>query len=169
MPPPGVRLARILPPAARRRAAARNRWAARMLAVGARRCGGGAGCRMGARSAAAACCALALLLLGGCHSGPDRRFAAEPVSVADVVERVSAPGSVQAAAQADVKAPADARVDRLLVPDGAKVTAGQVLAQLASTQVDDSLRQAQAAADAADATGGSIPGLPDGQAAAALG
>jgi multidrug efflux pump subunit AcrA (membrane-fusion protein) len=124
---------------------------------------------MGARSAAAACCALALLLLGGCHSGPDRRFAAEPVSVADVVERVSAPGSVQAAAQADVKAPADARVDRLLVPDGAKVTAGQVLAKLASTQVDDSLRQAQAAADAADATGGSIPGLPAGQAAAALG
>jgi multidrug efflux pump subunit AcrA (membrane-fusion protein) len=70
------------------------------------------------------------LALAACDSGPDRRFAEETVRPADVVERVNAPGSVAAAAQAELTAPAAATIERLLVVDGAKVTPGQVVAQL---------------------------------------
>ena len=80
------------------------------------------------------------LAAGACRSGPDDRFAAEAARPADVVERVNAPGAVAAAAQAELTAPAAATVERLPVRDGAKVRPGQVVAQLASSQVDESLR-----------------------------
>jgi multidrug efflux pump subunit AcrA (membrane-fusion protein) len=108
------------------------------------------------------------LALAACDSGPDRRFAAETVRPADVVERVNAPGSVAAAAQAELTAPAAATIERLVV-DGAKVTPGQVVAQLSSEQVEESLRQARAALAAASSLGAAVPSLPTDQAVAALG
>src|SRR6266542_5496659 len=114
--------------------------------------------------------ALALALaLGACHSGPDERFAAEAARPADVVERVNAPGSVTAAAQAELTAAAAATVERLPVRDGAKVRPGEVVAQLSSSQVDESLRQAKAALAAASSLGSAVPSLPTDQAVAALG
>src|SRR6266542_2299770 len=114
--------------------------------------------------------ALALALaLGACHSGPDERFAAEAARPADVVERVNAPGSVTAAAQAELTAAAAATVERLPVRDGAKVRPGEVVAQRSSSQVDESLRQAKAALAAASSLGSAVPSLPTDQAVAALG
>jgi HlyD family secretion protein len=109
------------------------------------------------------------LALGACDSGPDQRFAAEAARPADVVERVNAPGSVAAAAQAELTAPAAATVERLLVADGAKVRPGQVVALLSSSQVEESLRQARAALAAASSLGAAVPSLPTDQAVAALG
>jgi HlyD family secretion protein len=108
------------------------------------------------------------LALAGCSSGDDGRYAAEPVRTAEVVERVSAPGSVQAAGQAELKAPAAARVERLVVKDGQQVQEGQLVAELSSEQVDDQVRQAQAAVDAASSLGGVAPGLPTGAALSAF-
>jgi multidrug efflux pump subunit AcrA (membrane-fusion protein) len=104
-----------------------------------------------------------LLVLGGCRSGDSGRYAAEPVRVAEVVERVDAPGAVQAAGQADLKAPAAARIERLVVKDGQEIERGQLVAELSSEQVDEQVRQAQAAVDAASSLGGVAPTLPTGR------
>ncbi|HJW58961.1 MAG TPA: hypothetical protein VJ931_04960, partial [Actinomycetota bacterium] len=77
--------------------------------------------RHGRAGAAAALVGAVVLGLAGCDSGDAAQYAAEPVRTAEVVERVSAPGAVQAAAQADLKAPAAARVERLVVKDGQEV------------------------------------------------
>jgi multidrug efflux pump subunit AcrA (membrane-fusion protein) len=105
-----------------------------------------------------------LLVVGGCRSGDSGRYAAEPARVADVVERVDAPGAVQAVGQAELKAPAAARVERLVVKDGQAVEEGQLVAELSSDQVDEQVRQAQAAVDAASSLGGVAPTLPTGAA-----
>src|SRR5918999_1475448 len=107
--------------------------------------------RQGRAGAAAALGVAVVLVLAGCDSGDDGRFAAEPGRTAEVVERVSAPGAVQAAGQAELKAPAAARVERLVVKDGQEVRSGQLVAELSSEQVDDQVRQAQAAEEAAAA------------------
>jgi HlyD family secretion protein len=120
--------------------------------------------RHGLAGAAAALGLVGALALGGCSSGDEGRYAAEPVRVAEVVERVSAPGAVQAAGQAELKAPAAARVERLVVKDGQQVRSGQLVAELSSEQVDDQVRQAQAAVDAASSLGGVAPTLPTGAA-----
>jgi HlyD family secretion protein len=124
--------------------------------------------RHGVSGAAAALGLVAALVLGACDSGDDGRYAAEVVRAAEVVERVSAPGAVQAEGQADLKAPAAARVERLVVKDGQKVRSGQLVAELSSEQVDDQVRQAQAAVDAASSLGGVAPSLPTGSALAAF-
>jgi HlyD family secretion protein len=120
--------------------------------------------RHGLAGAAAALGVAGVLVVGGCSSGGDGRYATEPVRRADVVERVSAPGAVQAAGQAELKAPAAARVERLVVKDGQKVRAGELVAELSSDQVDQQVRQAQAAVDAASSLGGVAPTLPTGAA-----
>jgi HlyD family secretion protein len=125
--------------------------------------------RVGLRLGMALAVPALALVVGACRSGPDARFAAEAVRPADVVERVNAPGSVTAAAQGELTAPAAATVQRLAVRDGAKVRPGQLVAQLSSSQVDQSLRQAQAALDAASSLGAAVPSLPTDQAVAALG
>ncbi|HSK37253.1 MAG TPA: efflux RND transporter periplasmic adaptor subunit, partial [Actinomycetota bacterium] len=124
--------------------------------------------RHGRAGAAAALVVAVALGLAGCDSGEDGRFAAEPVRTAEVVERVSAPGAVQAAGQAELKAPAAARVERLVVKDGQEVRSGQLVAELSSEQVDDQVRQAQAAVDAASSLGGVAPTLPTGAALSAF-
>lgn len=106
--------------------------------------------------------------LAGCTSEPEVEFAAETVQTADVVERVSAPGSVQPAAQADLTAPAGARVHALHVADGEEVRAGQVVAQLTSEEVDRAVQQAESAIASAAALDGSAPDLSAGQSIAAL-
>jgi HlyD family secretion protein len=108
------------------------------------------------------------LALGACGSGPDGRFAADTVRPTDVVERVTAPGTVQASAQADLHAPVAAKVADLRVRDGQQVLHGQVVAQLSSTQVDDSIRQAQAAVDSAAALDGAVPSVPTSAALGAI-
>jgi multidrug efflux pump subunit AcrA (membrane-fusion protein) len=124
--------------------------------------------RHGRAGAAAALGVAVVLVLGGCDRGNDGRYAAEPVRTAEVVERVSAPGTVQAAGQADLKAPAAARVERLVVKDGQAVKEGQLVAELSSEQVEDQVRQAQAAVDAASSLGGVAPTLPTGAALSAF-
>jgi len=124
--------------------------------------------RHGRAGAAAALGVAVVLVLGGCDRGNDGRYAAEPVRTAEVVERVSAPGTVQAAGQADLKAPAPARIERLVVKDGQEVSSGQLVAELSSEQVDDQVRQAQAAVDAASSLGGVAPTLPTGAALSAF-
>jgi HlyD family secretion protein len=121
--------------------------------------------RRGSSGAAAVALSLvAALALGACRSGDDDRYAADAVHRGEVVERVSAPGVVQAAGQADLKAPAAALLERLAVRDGQRVRRGQLVAQLSSEQVDDQVRQAQAAVDAASSLGGVAPTLPTGPA-----
>ena len=125
--------------------------------------------RHGSSGAAAVALSLtAALALGACNSGGDDRYAAEVVRPGEVVERVSAPGVVQAAGQADLKAPAAARVERLAVKDGQRVRRGQLVARLSSEQLDDQVKQAQAAADAAASLGGVVPTLPAGPALSAF-
>ena len=124
--------------------------------------------RHGRAGAAAALGIAVVLVLGGCDRGDDGRYAAEPARTAEVVERVSAPGVVQAAGQADLKAPAAARIERLVVKDGQEVSSGQLVAELSSEQVDDQVRQAQAAVDAASSLGGVAPTLPTGAALSAF-
>jgi HlyD family secretion protein len=126
--------------------------------------------RVGVRLAAVPVAALAagMLALAACGSGPDARFAAEAARTADVIERVSAPGSVQAAAQSDLHAPAAAKLADLRVRDGQRVRRGQVVAQLSSTQVDSSIRQARAALDSASALDGLLPSVPVASALAAI-
>jgi HlyD family secretion protein len=124
--------------------------------------------RHGSAGAAAALSLVVVLVVGGCDSGPEGRYAAEVVRAAEVVERVSAPGAVQAAGQAELKSPAVARVERLVVKDGQWVRGGQLVAELSSEQVQDQLRQAQAAVDAASSLGGVAPSLPTGAALSAF-
>jgi HlyD family secretion protein len=126
--------------------------------------------RVGVRLAAVPVAALTagMLALAACGSGPDTRFAAEAARTADVIERVSAPGSVQAAAQSDLHAPAAAKLADLRVRDGQRVRRGQVVAQLSSTQVDSSIRQARAALDSASALDGLVPSVPVASALAAI-
>jgi HlyD family secretion protein len=109
-----------------------------------------------------------MLALAACGSGPDRRFAAEAARAADVVERVSAPGSVQAAAQSDLHAPVAAKLADLEVRDGQRVGRRQVVARLSSSQVDSSIRQARAALDSASALDGLVPSVPVASALAAI-
>src|SRR6266545_3148967 len=117
---------------------------------------------------AAAGIVVAALALGACGSGPDRRFAADTARAADVIERVSAPGTVQASAQADLHAPVTASVAELHVRDGQRVARAQVVAQLSSSQVDSSIKQAQAAVDSAAALDDAVPSAPTGAALAAI-
>jgi multidrug efflux pump subunit AcrA (membrane-fusion protein) len=124
--------------------------------------------RHGLAGAAAALGVVAALVLAGCRSGDEGRYATEPVRTAEVVERVSAPGTVQAAGQAELKAPAAARVERLVVKDGQAVREGELVAQLSSEQVQDQVRQAQAAVNAASSLGGVAPTLPTGAALSAF-
>src|SRR6266508_790080 len=144
-------------------------WRASMLISDGRRVRERWRMRHGSSGAAAVALSLtAALALGACNSGGDDRYAAEVVRPGEVVERVSAPGVVQAAGQADLKAPAAARVERLAVKDGQRVRRGQLVARLSSEQLDDQVKQAQAAADAAASLGGVVPTLPAGPALSAF-
>ena len=110
----------------------------------------------------------AMLALGACGGGPDKRFAAEAARTADVVERVSAPGFVRAAAQSDLRAPAPAKLAKLEVRDGQQVRTGRVVARLSSSQVDQQIRQARSALASASSLDGLVPSVPVAPAIAAI-
>ena len=89
---------------------------------------------------------LALVVLAAGCSGDDTPVVrVAEVERTTVAETVDAPGSVGARASATVSAPTDAKVEQVLVEDGATVTAGAVVARLSSPSAQERLRQARAA------------------------
>ncbi|MCY7365677.1 MAG: biotin/lipoyl-binding protein, partial [Frankiaceae bacterium] len=93
--------------------------------------------------------ASAALLVAGCSGGGDPVVQVGEVGRTTVAETVDAPGTVGGRASATVDAPADVRVEQVLVADGAVVEPGAVLLQLSSPSAVARLRQAQDAAAAA--------------------
>ena len=85
------------------------------------------------------------VLVAGCSGDDDPRVQTAQVARTTVAETVDAPGTVGARASASVTAPTDARVEAVLVEDGATVQAGDVLVRLSSPAAQERLRQAQAA------------------------
>ncbi|MCW2678706.1 MAG: efflux transporter, family, subunit, partial [Frankiales bacterium] len=94
------------------------------------------------------------LLATGCSGDDTPVVRVGEVQRTTVAETVDAPGSVGARARATVSAPTDAKVEQVLVQDGATVAAGAVLVRLSSPSAQERLRQAQAAQ--ASAAGGAI-------------
>ena len=95
--------------------------------------------------------ALAAGLIAGCTGEGEPRVQVAEVARTTVAETVDAPGTVGARASATLEAPAEARVEQVLVGDGAAVKAGDVLVRLSSPSAQERLVQAQAAqASAAD-------------------
>lgn len=99
--------------------------------------------------------AVALLAAGCSDDTPLVRTAL--VERTTVAETVDAPGVVGARASATVSAPTDAKVEQVLVPDGATVAAGAVLVRLSSPSAQERLRQALAAQAAAASGAVDVP------------
>ena len=91
----------------------------------------------------------AALLVAGCSGDGDPVVQVGEVGRTTVAETVDAPGTVGARASSTIQAPADVRVEQVLVQDGAAVEPGAVLLQLSSPSAVARLRQAQDAAAAA--------------------
>ena len=101
---------------------------------------------------------LALVVLtAGCSGNDVPRVQVAEVERTTVAETVDAPGSVGARASATVSAPTDARVEQVLVEDGASVPAGTVLVRLSSPAAQERLRQAQAAQASAASAAVDVP------------
>jgi len=86
-----------------------------------------------------------VLLTAGCSGDDTPVVRTAEVERTTVAETVDAPGSVGARASASVSAPTDAKVEQVLVQDGATVAAGTVLVRLSSEPAQERLRQARAA------------------------
>jgi multidrug efflux pump subunit AcrA (membrane-fusion protein) len=106
-----------------------------------------------------ASCLLAVLLLVGC-SGDDRPVVTtERASAGEVVETVTAPARVDAAARQDVAAAVSGTVVAIEVDDGGEIGVGEVAVRLDSSQVALAQQQAAAAqAAAAQVTGIDLDG-----------
>ena len=91
------------------------------------------------------------VLLAGCSGddGPDVRV--EEVGRGTVSEVVDAPATITARSTSTVTAPADGTVAALVVPDGATVRAGDVLARIDSPAAQERLAQARSTAAGATA------------------
>jgi HlyD family secretion protein len=85
------------------------------------------------------------LLATGCSGDDTPVVRVGEVQRTTVAETVDAPGSVGARSSATVSAPTDAKVEQVLVQDGATVAAGAVLVRLSSPSAQERLRQARAA------------------------
>ena len=94
------------------------------------------------------------LAVAGCTGDDAPAVEVEPVGAGEVVEVVSAPGRVDAAARQEVAAPVSGTVAEIAAVDGARVVAGQVVLRLQSEQVDLAQQQAALAQQAAAGTGG---------------
>ncbi|MEX2290789.1 MAG: efflux RND transporter periplasmic adaptor subunit [Mycobacteriales bacterium] len=99
----------------------------------------------------------AALLMSGCSGEQEPRVQTAEVGRTTVAETVDAPGTVGARATASIAAPTDARVEQVLVADGATVKAGAVLARLSSPAAQERLRQARAAQAAASSAAVRVP------------
>ena len=96
----------------------------------------------------------AAMVLTGCVGDDTPRVVTEPVSGGEVVQTISAPATVQAAARQDVAAAVSGVVLELRVGDGETVRKGDEIMRLASDQVDLARQQAAAAQAAAAGVGG---------------
>jgi len=97
---------------------------------------------------------LVALTLAGCGGGSGGGVSVAAVTRATVTETVDAPATVAARAQGSVSATAAGSVAQLMVRDGQRVRAGQVLMRLVSPSAQAQLARAQAA-DATAARQGS--------------
>lgn len=94
------------------------------------------------------------IVLAGCTPDDRPSVSTERVTTGDVTQTISAPATVDAAARQDVAAGVSGVVVDVTVEDGARVSKGDVIVRLASSQVDLALQQAQAAQRAAGGIGG---------------
>jgi multidrug efflux pump subunit AcrA (membrane-fusion protein) len=94
------------------------------------------------------------VVLAGCVSDGAPQVQVEPVSGGEVVQTVSAPATVEAAARQDVAAAVSGVVLQIRVRDGQKVRKGAEIMRLTSSQVDLAREQAAAAEVAAAGVGG---------------
>ena len=92
------------------------------------------------------------LLVTSCGSGGGKKPVVAAVSRGEVREVVEAPATVAAKASATVTSPAEGRVAKLFVRDGATVKQGQKLMVISSPAAQQRLKQAKAA-DAKAASG----------------
>jgi HlyD family secretion protein len=99
--------------------------------------------------------AAAMILLSGCFGDDRPVVTTERVASGEVVQSVSAPGRVDAAARQDVAAGVSGTVATLEADDGGLVTAGQTIIRLDSQQVAAAQAQAEAV-QAASAGGGGL-------------
>ncbi|BEP12649.1 efflux RND transporter periplasmic adaptor subunit [Acidothermaceae bacterium B102] len=88
---------------------------------------------------------LTALVLAGCGGSSGKKPVVASVTRGEVREVVEAPATVTAKASATVTSPADGRVGKLLVRDGATVTQGQTLLVISSPIAQSRLKQAKAA------------------------
>lgn len=90
------------------------------------------------------------LVAAACTSSDDVEVQVATVGSGEVVQTVAAGARLQAADRVTVTAPVSGEVTHLLVADGDQVAAGQVLARLASANLDEQIAQAELAVDAAE-------------------
>ena len=88
---------------------------------------------------------LAALLVTGCGGSSSKKPVVAAVDKGEVREVVEAPAVVTAKASATLTSPADGRVGKLLVRDGATVRQGQTLMVISSPSAQSRLAQAKAA------------------------
>jgi multidrug efflux pump subunit AcrA (membrane-fusion protein) len=111
--------------------------------------------------AAAAC------LVVACSGDGAPTVEVEPVGDGEVTQTISAPATVQAADRQPVTATTPGVVARIVVADGDRVDAGDVVVELANDEVDLALEQAQAAEAALTASQSGVQVDPPGDAAIA--
>lgn len=99
------------------------------------------------------------LLGAGCSSDPEPTIALAEVTTGEVVETVAAPATLEPRDRVVVSAPASGTVADLLVRDGDVVEEGDDLLRLAAPSVEQSIEQARAAVEAADALAGVQAGV----------
>ncbi|MDQ3538570.1 MAG: biotin/lipoyl-binding protein, partial [Actinomycetota bacterium] len=94
------------------------------------------------------------VLLTGCFGDDPPVVEVERVEGGEVTQTVSAPATIEAAANQQVAAGVSGVVVDLAVRDGEKVRKGQTVLRLSSEQVDLAREQARAAETAAAGAGG---------------
>lgn len=97
--------------------------------------------------------AVALLAAVACSGDDAGGIAYGTVVAGEVTQTVAAPATIQPHERATVTAPATGVVDELLVADGDRVRAGDVVARLGSPSLAQQIEQAEAAVAAAGALG----------------
>src|SRR5438105_13290512 len=78
------------------------------------------------------------------HGGPPPPARSETVRRGDVEILVTETGTIEPLKQVEVKSKVAGRISRLLVDEGARVTAGHLLAEIDPTEVNSKVAQLQA-------------------------
>lgn len=101
----------------------------------------------------------AALVLAACTGEEGPELDTAEVGAAEVVQTVAAPAQLRPAARAPVTVGVAGEVVELNVGDGDRVEEGEVIARLASEQLEQELEQAEQAVEAARSAGASATGL----------